>query len=341
MRWALLAAGLFLAACTSPASAAPDPVQTPQVAEAPVVAPQAPPVVAQPSAPPQPSLPAAPPAADVISCTGPATQGGAILCRANPGATLALDGTPTALADSTGLAVIGLRRAQTSPATISFVDPLDQPVSYARRSLKVAVEVLPRTDTVAKLTMECNKIAAQSSEEKRHAEVSWVKKDNALKIFSEPVAPVGLVKPAEGAYSSPFGATRTYVPKTKDCEGSTSVHNGQDIAIGTGTPILAPMGGTVILADPDLYYEGGCVFLDLGYGLVSVTMHMSRIDVKPGDKVSQGQMLGLSGSTGRVTGPHLHWAIKYRNVLSADRGTDIWLDPVLMMSLKTPSVAAP
>jgi len=97
------------------------------------------------------------------------------------------------------------------------------------------------------------------------------------------------------------------------------------------------MAGTVILADPDLYYEGGCVFLDLGYGLVSVTMHMSRIDVKPGDKVEQGQLLGLSGSTGRVTGPHLHWAIKYRNVNSSDRGTDIWLDPVLMLGLKPPA----
>lgn len=299
------------------------------------------PVIAQSPAPLPPAIPAAPIPTDMISCAGPATQGGAILCRANPGSTLALDGKPVAVADKDGLAVIGLTRTQTSPATISFSDPLDQPVSFARRSLKVTIEVLPRTDTVSKLSMECNKIAAQSAEEKRHAEISWVKKDKALKIFSEPLEPVTIVKPAEGAYSSPFGATRTYVPKTKDCEGSTSVHNGQDIAIGTGTPILAPMAGTVILADPDLYYEGGCVFLDLGYGVVSVTMHMSRIDVKPGDKVSQGQLLGLSGASGRVTGPHLHWAIKYRNVLSADRGTDIWLDPVLMMSLKTLSVAAP
>jgi murein DD-endopeptidase MepM/ murein hydrolase activator NlpD len=127
------------------------------------------------------------------------------------------------------------------------------------------------------------------------------------------------------------------VPKTKDCEGSTSVHNGQDIAIGTGTDIRAPMAGTVILADPDLFYEGGCVFLDLGRGLVSVTMHMSRVDVKAGDKVEQGQLLGLSGATGRVTGPHLHWAIKYRNVLSDDRGTDIWLDPMLLLDAKLPA----
>jgi murein DD-endopeptidase MepM/ murein hydrolase activator NlpD len=130
--------------------------------------------------------------------------------------------------------------------------------------------------------------------------------------------------------------TRTYVPKTKDCEGRTSVHNGQDIAIPTGTEIRAPMAGTVLLADPDLFYEGGAVFLDLGRGLVSITMHMSRVDVKDGETVAQGQMLGLSGATGRVTGPHLHWAIKFRNVLSDDRGTDIWLDPLLVLDLKAP-----
>ena len=191
--------------------------------------------------------------------------------------------------------------------------------------------------------MECNKIAAQSPEEKRHAEVSWVKKDKALQDL-QPAAsrPLALVKPAEGRYSSPFGATRTYVPKTKDCEGSTSVHNGQDIAIPTGTEIRAPMAGTVILADPDLYYEGGAVFLDLGHGLVSITMHMSRVDVKAGDTVGQGQLLGLSGATGRVTGPHLHWAIKARNELKPDdRNADIWLDPVLMLQLQQPTVSAP
>jgi len=109
-------------------------------------------------------------------------------------------------------------------------------------------------------------------------------------------------KPADGPYSSAFGVTRTYVPKTKACEGSTSVHDGQDIAIPKGTEIHAPMAGTVLLADPDLFYEGGAVFLDLGHGLVSVTMHISRIDVKAGDTVARGQLLGLSGATGRVTG---------------------------------------
>src|SRR5690606_4911534 len=122
----------------------------------------------------------------------------------------------------------------------------------------------------------------------------------------------------------------------------TSVHNGQDIAIPTGTEIRAPMAGTVLLADSDLYYEGGAVFLDLGRGLVSITMHMSRVDVETGDTVGQGQLLGLSGATGRVTGPHLHWAIKARNELTpSDREADLWLDPVLMLELQPPIVPLP
>ncbi len=268
-------------------------------------------------------------------------QGGAILCRTSPRAMIARDGEPAALADDGGLAIVGLSRSQPSPVRIAARPPPD-PAQPGTVEMFTSMDVMPRTDTVSTLTMECNRIAAQTPEEKRHAEISWARKDNALKIFADPLATVSMIKPAEGPYSSPFGATRTYVPKTKDCEGSTSVHNGQDIAIPTGTEIRAPMAGTVILADPDLYYEGGAVFIDLGHGLVSITMHMSRIDVKVGDTVGQGQVLGLSGATGRVTGPHLHWAIKARNELKPDdRNADLWLDPVLMLELETPIVPTP
>lgn len=265
-----------------------------------------------------------------ISCVGPATQGGAVICKSDPTATFTLDGQQVAVASADGIAVIGLSRSAPPEVKIG-ARAADAPTEAV-----ATIEVLPRKDTESKFTMECGKISPQTAEQKRHAEVSWVKKDKAMKTFSQPVAPLGFIKPAEGPYSSPFGAVRTYVPKTKDCEGSTSVHNGQDIAVPTGTPIKAPMGGTVLLADPDLYYEGGAVFLDHGRGLLSVMMHMSRIDVADGQVVQQGEVLGMSGATGRVTGPHLHWAIKYRNIYSDDRGTDIWLDPVLMLGLKSP-----
>jgi len=325
----------LLASCAGPTTA---PAPLSDAGPAPIIAAELPPqptiadvVIAEPAPvePPAGAMPA-PTTTATITCGGPARQGGAVVCKSRAGSMFSLDGKQVAIANADGVAVIGLARG--APAEVRIgARPLDSEYEAI-----ATITVLSRTDTVSKLSMECNKISAQSPEEKRHAEVSWVKKDKALKTFAQPVAPVGLIKPAEGPYSSPFGATRTYEPKTNDCEPTTNVHNGQDIAIATGTPIRAPMAGTVILADPDLYYEGGAVFLDLGYGLVSITMHMSRIDVVDGQVVRQGDVLGLSGATGRVTGPHLHWAIKYRNVHSADRGTDIWLDPVLMMGLTIP-----
>lgn len=263
-------------------------------------------------------------------CTPRVKQGGAVLCRTAPGDSVALAGAPVAQADQNGLAVIAVPRTQEGPLELSVGRTI--PFPYDRNLSRAVVEIDPREDSVSRFTMQCGKIAPQDPAAERHASEAWLKKQEALKTFAPPVAPIGFAKPAAGRYSSPYGAVRTYVPDG-DCEGRTSVHNGLDIAVPTGTPVVAPMGGTVILADPDLFYEGGCVFLDHGRGLVSVLMHMSRIDVKAGDVIEQGQQLGLSGATGRVTGAHLHWAIKYRNEFSDDRGTDEWLDPSLLLAL--------
>ena len=105
------------------------------------------------------------------------------------------------------------------------------------------------------------------------------------------------------------------------------------MATPVGTPVLAPAGGTVILADPDLYYEGGTVFLDHGQGLVSVMMHLSEVNVSAGDVVEAGDLLAHTGNTGRTTGPHLHWAVKWRNTASTDRGGDFYIDPALLLEL--------
>ena len=275
------------------------------------------------------------PALPPLTCATEAVQGGAVVCRTAPGAVLSLNGAEVAVADAAGLAVLGLPMDQKSPAKVRLEGPPSVPMPFDPALREQLVDVAERDDPVSRFEMDCGKISPQTPEQKRHAEVSWVKKAKALEVFSEPVADLGFSKPADGPYSSPFGAVRTYVPKTPDCKGRTSVHHGLDIAVGTGTPVVAPMGGTVILADPDLFYEGGCVFVDHGRGLISILMHMSRIDVKPGDVLQAGGQLGLSGSTGRVTGPHVHWAIKYRNVNSDDRGTDLWLDPSLLLKLDT------
>ncbi len=114
-----------------------------------------------------------------------------------------------------------------------------------------------------------------------------------------------------------FGTRRTFNGKL------ASIHKGMDFRAPTGTIVRAGNSGIVVLARP-LYYEGNCVVIDHGLGIFTVSMHLSRIDVQEGDHVATGQRLGLSGATGRVTGPHLHWAVRWQ---------DAYLDPAKMLQL--------
>ena len=119
-----------------------------------------------------------------------------------------------------------------------------------------------------------------------------------------------------------FGTRRTFNGKL------ASVHQGMDFRAGTGTPVHAANSGTVVLARK-LYYEGNCVVIDHGLGLFTISMHFSRIDVHEGQHVARGELLGLSGATGRVTGPHLHWAVRWQGA---------YLDPAKLLRLDLSAV---
>jgi murein DD-endopeptidase MepM/ murein hydrolase activator NlpD len=131
--------------------------------------------------------------------------------------------------------------------------------------------------------------------------------------------------PATGPISGVFGSQRYYNGEPR------RPHYGVDVAAPTGTPIRAPAGGVVTLAEQDMYFEGGLVFLDHGQGVTTLTMHMSRVDVKTGDRVEQGDIIGAVGGTGRATGPHLHWGIYWRGA---------WLDPQLLVEPMPKETAA-
>jgi len=119
--------------------------------------------------------------------------------------------------------------------------------------------------------------------------------------------PVNFVLPAEGRFSSPFGLKRFYNKQPRN------PHSGLDIAAPKGSPIKAPAAGTV-LTTGHYFFNGKTVIMDHGQGLTTMYCHMSRIDVKPGDKLQTGDQLGAIGSTGRSTGPHLHWGVSLNNV---------------------------
>lgn len=130
--------------------------------------------------------------------------------------------------------------------------------------------------------------------------------------------------PVDAPVSDVFGIRRIFNGVTK------SVHQGLDYRVPPGTPVAAVNSGTVLLARP-LYFEGNCVMLDHGQGLITLYLHLSEIDVKEGDHIERGQLLGRSGATGRATGPHLHLAVRWQGV---------YLNPAGLLALRLPEPGA-
>lgn len=125
----------------------------------------------------------------------------------------------------------------------------------------------------------------------------------AYRTFS-PVTPSNLLldKPVDGPLSSKFGVRRFFNGEERN------PHAGLDFAVPAGTPIKSPAAGKVILIG-NYFFNGNTVFVDHGQGFISMFCHMSKIDVKVGDAVPRGGVVGRVGSTGRATGPHMHWNI--------------------------------
>jgi len=126
--------------------------------------------------------------------------------------------------------------------------------------------------------------------------------------------------PVDASISDVFGSQRIFNGVAQ------RPHLGLDFRVPTGTPVHAMNDGTVLLARP-LYYEGNFIVIDHGQGLLTLYLHLSEFKVKEGDTVKRGQVIGLSGGTGRATGPHLHAAVRWQ-------GT--YLDPGRLLQLSLP-----
>jgi len=183
--------------------------------------------------------------------------------------------------------------------------------------LSQTIEIHPAHYRTGSLTVSPKFVEPGPDEQKVIAADAEIKAKVFATSAAEPLwhgsfrAPV-LAKPTDS-----FGTRRMFNGKL------ASIHKGMDFHAAKGTVVRASNSGIVVLARP-LYYEGNCVIIDHGLGLYTLSMHFSRIDVHEGQRVKSGDKLGLNGATGRVTGPHLHWAVRWENA---------YLDPGKLLRL--------
>lgn len=268
-------------------------------------------------APAQPETPAAPPPAAVgeqlaadpappstpsLDCAGAFTQGGVVLCRTLPGAAIFIDGAASGQADANGWAVVGFTREHAGAGVVE--------ARADAGAVQRTFDIAPRQFDIQRV----DGLPPQTVTPTDPAVLERIRREAALKRQGwDSFADVegfldGFIRPVEGGrVSGTWGNQRILngVP--------ASPHFGYDIAVPAGTPIMAPAAGVVTLAQPDMHYEGGLVFIDHGQGLITMYLHMSRLDVAVGDRVTQGEIIGAVGSSGRATGPHLCWRMKWRD----------------------------
>jgi murein DD-endopeptidase MepM/ murein hydrolase activator NlpD len=179
------------------------------------------------------------------------------------------------------------------------VKPGQQQVLANGRSL--SFEVAPRHYREQRITLKNTQQVNPNAQNLARIERELAEQTRAYQRFS-PRQPSNLLfdKPVNGPLSSPFGLRRFFNGEERN------PHSGLDFAVPAGTPIKSPAAGEVILLG-DYFFNGRTLFVDHGQGLISMFCHLSKIDVKVGDQLERGAVVGRVGSTGRATGPHLHW----------------------------------
>jgi len=185
------------------------------------------------------------------------------------------------------------------------------------RDLSRAVEIHSAHYRTGLLTV-APKFVEPGPEELKQIEADRLLKD---KVFAssapEPLWSDSFRAPVTAPPTDSFGTRRMFNGKL------ASIHKGMDFRAAAGTPVRAGNSGVVVLARA-LYYEGNCVAIDHGLGLFTLYLHLSRIEVQEGQRVATGELLGLSGATGRATGPHLHWGVRWQGA---------YLDPAKLLRL--------
>lgn len=213
-----------------------------------------------------------------------------------------------------GHRVMVLRRAAQWEAIVGI--PLDarpgalqlEVTIGARRSTRT-LTVRPKHYAVQRITLRDTRKVNPAPDDLRRIEQEAEVIDAAKALWTDsPSVALNLQLPVHGRISSPFGLRRFFNGKPR------KPHAGIDIAVPRGTRVEAAGAGRVI-ATGSFFFNGKTVFVDHGQGLVTMYCHLERIDVAAGEALKRGQPIGLSGMTGRATGPHLHWSVILNDTL--------------------------
>jgi murein DD-endopeptidase MepM/ murein hydrolase activator NlpD len=245
-------------------------------------------------------LAVAPTASYALSLEGEFLQGGMVVGRTQAGDEVVFDGASLHVSDK-GVFLLGFGR--------------DADLHHKLRVIRNGKSVTQREITIGKRDYRIQKIDGLPPSKVSPPESEWarirretamVKKARALDDGRTDFLD-GFIWPAKGVISGVYGSQRILNGEPR------RPHFGVDIAAPVGTPVVAPADGVVTLAYPDMYYSGGTLIVDHGLQLSSSFLHLSRILVKVGDRVKQGDKIAEIGATGRVTGAHVDWRMNLRS----------------------------
>ena len=233
-----------------------------------------------------------------------------------PGTHITFDGRKTTIFKQDqawyALAAIPLKA---KPGTYDFKIQHDESTRVSK------VEVKDKKYQEQHLTIKNKRKVNPNEQDMQRITSERVLKRAAKNHWSDAYPDVDFIWPVSGKISSIYGLRRFFN------EQERNPHNGLDIAAPEGTDVRATADGTVIEAG-DFFFSGNMVYIDHGQGLISLYAHLSRIDVKPGDVLRRGEILGAVGQTGRVTGAHLHFAVMSNGVL---------FDPIYLLPKQQPT----
>jgi murein DD-endopeptidase MepM/ murein hydrolase activator NlpD len=239
-------------------------------------------------------------AAEKLKLSGSLVQGGMVTGQVTPGSIVRFLDRKVRVSDE-GLFVIGFGRDFPAQAEVTVVSPdgrsQTHSISVGKREYRIQrIDGLP-----GKMVSPGKKALVRIRREN-----GWIGKVRA-KDTETPWFAKGFFWPAVGPISGVYGSQRILNGEPR------RPHFGVDVAMPTGTPVVAPAAGKIALAEKDLYFTGGTIMIDHGHGVTSVLMHLSQVNARVGDMVKPGDLVGAIGATGRATGPHLDWRVNWFN----------------------------